>query len=513
MLTKKVTRLSADPTIGVADLMGPLDQFMKDRGSRHLMEMLKPPEGVARKSAPDCNWIAKNASLWICYLKMAPNTMLPGKKHRIAIEKLDQQMKTNFTKMTAEDFSDKIDFYVRMALKFIRELKQSAMTKERAYRKIDMEVQHTMTKILAFCTKVDKDSVVDDDDSQAPGEPQQLALCDGDPAEEEEPKPAFFERHPKSKAKAKVSPSKLFTKILTKKDSESSEIDITYKKKPLESASSTTPHLEDQKAPPKRKVSFLAPTMDLSEGEEAEIEKALNSGPIEDIRRRKMKPQKKKKAKKKEDGGKTTEVKKGKGKGKGKDKNKKTAEKKTNQKEKREETVKKEKAVKEEPKSKKQKVEVKEELAEEEEVKEEVEQVLQKTGKKKKKDETKGEVMKKPSSRLVPPDGDIELPDKVWDGMEEMKDGRAKVRHRLESRAHCWAMNQFKKLPGFDLERDKDDMLKYMKKARDQFKKEFDKMWPKDEEDGDTTKPEDEAPHEPKDEEERKKPLMWIDLL
>ena len=65
-------------------------------------------------------------------------------------------------------------------------------------------------------------------------------------------------------------------------------------------------------------------------------------------------------------------------------------------------------------------------------------------------------------------------------------------------------MNQFKKLPGFDLKRDKDDTLKYMKKASDQFKKEFDKMWPKDEEDGDTTKPEDEAPHEPKDEEEKK---------
>ena len=118
MLNRTRSRVTADPTIGVSDLMVPLEKYMVHAGERNLLPLVKAPPGVGWKSAPDLQWLAKHAKLWQEYLMIAPNSMVPPKKHRLAIEKLDQQQKCKYSKQSMADFSDAVDTQVRVGLKF-----------------------------------------------------------------------------------------------------------------------------------------------------------------------------------------------------------------------------------------------------------------------------------------------------------------------------------------------------------------------------------------------------------
>eukprot|EP00435_Cladocopium_sp_Y103_P058689 s2333_g20.t1 len=240
MLTKPRSRLTADPTIGVSDLMIPLDKYMVHAGERNLLPLVKLPPGIGWKSAPDLQWLARHALLWQEYLKVAPNSMVPPKKHRLAIEKLDQQQKCNYTKQSANDFSDAVDLQVRVGLKQLRELKQDALAKERAFRKVDQSVQDTINSLLSYITKVDKFAVAEEEDSQSQTPMREpLAIMDA-PRNTDD---TSTKTHSPKKEGLRLSPSKLFEKILAQKDSDE-EIDIVYNKA-TEKLTTTTAQLEN----------------------------------------------------------------------------------------------------------------------------------------------------------------------------------------------------------------------------------------------------------------------------
>ncbi len=117
MMKNARLRLSADPTIGVADLMVPLENYMAVKGDRNILSMVRQPTGVAQKTAPDLLWLDKNYQLYLEYAKVAPNSMIPPKKHRAAPERLDHHTKCNLTKATAEDWADQVDQAIRLAMK------------------------------------------------------------------------------------------------------------------------------------------------------------------------------------------------------------------------------------------------------------------------------------------------------------------------------------------------------------------------------------------------------------
>ena len=224
-------RLSADPTVGVADLMAPLDNYMVTKGDRNILNMVRPPTGVTQKTAPDLLWLNKNYQLYLEYAKVAPNSMIPPKKHRTALERLDHHTKCNFTKATTEDWADQVDQAIRLAMKQFRDLKKEVIFRERAFRRVDSVVQKNIQKVLDHLTKVDKESHFDDEDSQHQGEdksaakPNFLAIMDGNHTPDEPPK-----------KKVTLSPSKLFQTILDKQEAEPEDLEEDF--------ASSKPHVE-----------------------------------------------------------------------------------------------------------------------------------------------------------------------------------------------------------------------------------------------------------------------------
>jgi hypothetical protein len=136
-------RLMADSNITVSDLMKPLADFMTEHGTRDLAKLTAcPVVGVSWKSAPCVRWLAGLAPLHAAYAKVAPNTLLPSKKHKVALERLHQEASINFTKSSDADFFDMLDDRIRVAFKHYRELLQCSLTKERAFKKGYLKHHH-----------------------------------------------------------------------------------------------------------------------------------------------------------------------------------------------------------------------------------------------------------------------------------------------------------------------------------------------------------------------------------
>ena len=71
--------LTADPTVGVSDLMGPLEKLVKREGSINLIKHLQPPGNVSWKSAMPVEWLCKHRQLFQDYVGVAKNSVLSGK--------------------------------------------------------------------------------------------------------------------------------------------------------------------------------------------------------------------------------------------------------------------------------------------------------------------------------------------------------------------------------------------------------------------------------------------------
>ena len=181
MLKQPRFRLSADPSIGVTDLMEPLSKYMEEKGDRNLIKLLHVSPTFSWKSAPGITFLSEHAPLFQRYAKIAPNSMLPPKKNKTAIERLDQQMKCNFSKQSTSDYVDLVDNIVRIAMKQYRGLAKGPHAKERAYRRADSETQQA--QLGASTPKDPEIKVVMPDPPPSPRKP----------ALEDQPKEAFRE--------------------------------------------------------------------------------------------------------------------------------------------------------------------------------------------------------------------------------------------------------------------------------------------------------------------------------
>ena len=288
MLKQPRFRLSADPSIGVTDLMEPLSKYMEGKGDRNLIKLLHVSPTFSGKSAPDITFLSEHAPLFQRYAKIAPNSMLPPKKNKTAIERLDQQMKCNFSKQSTSDYVDLVDNIVRTAMKQYRDLAKDPHAKERAYRRADSETQEAINPLLVLLHKCDSR---ESDAEDTPPPPGPLAIMDKDPEIKvvlPDPPP------PPRKPALRISPKKLFQKIVNRPESEDEddhEFGEPWKEGQTASAGCSTD--TPSKVTMKKGASFLMPTT-LDSGEENMLEEAFKSGPVENLRKRKTKKKKEK---------------------------------------------------------------------------------------------------------------------------------------------------------------------------------------------------------------------------
>ena len=155
--------MTADPSIGVADLMGPIKNLLErsEMDDFNLAKALQPPGGVSWKSAVPVDWLAKHHRLFGEYLGVAKNSLLPGKKHKDALERIDNNTRITGRK-TQADGVDYLDDLIRMGLSHLRQCKQNPKIREVAWRKCSEEVQEKLDKLLEQI-----DLVVDEQDSLA----------------------------------------------------------------------------------------------------------------------------------------------------------------------------------------------------------------------------------------------------------------------------------------------------------------------------------------------------------
>ena len=143
-------RLTADPMIGVGDLVEPLKNYLESEKDDNAMKLLQPPATASWKSGCPTSWLASLSELWKSYVKLAPNTLIPSKKHRTALGRLCTTKKINYSSKKDDDFVEKLDDYVRMGLSHLRQLKQDPKKKEQAFRKCDKEQQQALEDVLAL---------------------------------------------------------------------------------------------------------------------------------------------------------------------------------------------------------------------------------------------------------------------------------------------------------------------------------------------------------------------------
>ena len=154
MLVAK-SRLIADPSVGVSDLMEPLTKLIKEKNEKNIFKLISPPANVSWKSATPVAWMASLAPLFKEYIKIAPNSIISGKKHKLGVTRLEEGQKVNFTRKATVDFVDWVDDTVRMGLSHFRTLKQQPDAKERAFKRADNSQKTMLDSVLdIMCVKM-----------------------------------------------------------------------------------------------------------------------------------------------------------------------------------------------------------------------------------------------------------------------------------------------------------------------------------------------------------------------
>ena len=156
MASAQRTRVVADPSIGMADLLLVLETWLNVVGNSHMSSMLKPPQGTTWKTSAVPSWLCKLAPLWKSFLKLAPNGVLPSKKHRQALEKLQDRREVNLNaKVSVEDFAITMDEWIRIGLSQLRGIKSCDLSKTRCFRKATPEEQETLEELMGYLQEMD----------------------------------------------------------------------------------------------------------------------------------------------------------------------------------------------------------------------------------------------------------------------------------------------------------------------------------------------------------------------
>jgi len=113
--------------------MKPLDAFFIETGSRDLKSMIGKPLQATWKTAPSLPWLLRMAPLIQGYAKVTSKLVLSSKKLRLALLKVNEKEKINYTKKDDDDYVDLMDDAIRLACKQFRDLKKDPMLRERFF--------------------------------------------------------------------------------------------------------------------------------------------------------------------------------------------------------------------------------------------------------------------------------------------------------------------------------------------------------------------------------------------
>ena len=200
-------RISPDPLLGVRELALPLKDYMKEKHNWDLLALLKPKQAkTSWKTAPDVEWLAAIAGLYVRFAKLSPNLCLSGSKLRICLQKLDEEMKLSTTTMTRQDWSDKLDTWLRIAAAQYRALKKKYIC---SMKKASDQEKQNIDSVLALVE--DQEQCGDDLPLQAPV---------GSETGKQEQCQAIVPYVAKNSSQPKAADSRsIFKRILEKKDS------------------------------------------------------------------------------------------------------------------------------------------------------------------------------------------------------------------------------------------------------------------------------------------------------
>ena len=143
-------RLVCDPAIGIMDLQKVLNKQISRAGSRDITKMLLVPHNAnwGWKTAPNVQWMSKCPEMFIDFLHIAPNGVLPGSKLRLALLKLNESKKMNFSKQLDGDWADQCDQRIRVLLSQFRSMKAKHACYVTAMRKATEEEKRAVDSVL-----------------------------------------------------------------------------------------------------------------------------------------------------------------------------------------------------------------------------------------------------------------------------------------------------------------------------------------------------------------------------
>ena len=150
-LVKKAfrSRLKADTSIGVSDLMRPFKVYIeKNDGCRDILKLLQCPSDMDWKSVPQHRWLVKNKVLFSLLLEVAPNTVITSRKLKEALSRIHDEKSINFSKKDNGDLWDWVDTKVRIGCAQLRELKSSTVVWDRCMKRCTDEEKEVLKAMM-----------------------------------------------------------------------------------------------------------------------------------------------------------------------------------------------------------------------------------------------------------------------------------------------------------------------------------------------------------------------------
>lgn len=163
----KSTRLTADPSIGVSDLLTCLETFLDTCGDNNLQKHIEPPAGLWWKTSPHPGWLGKLQVLWKQYLTIAPNGLIPGKRHRDSLEKLVDRRKIHTGQRSVPEFAERVDEWIRIGLAHLRDINKTPISKQRCMRKAAPDEQKALESVLSMLVLSDSQQDCEEETSTA----------------------------------------------------------------------------------------------------------------------------------------------------------------------------------------------------------------------------------------------------------------------------------------------------------------------------------------------------------
>ena len=152
-------RLTCDPCLGVSDIMAPFLQYFKEQGKYDMRGLIKPKVVPTWETAPDPEWLASLHPLWMKVLRVAPACILPSKKLKDALEKIQREItRLNFSKVSDEIYFDNMDTLVRISASQLRILKKDSAQYQRTMKKASISQKEKVDELLS-CIVVPDTSV------------------------------------------------------------------------------------------------------------------------------------------------------------------------------------------------------------------------------------------------------------------------------------------------------------------------------------------------------------------